>query len=201
MENILYGEETDSRGDDWKTWDLKPIDYFYPERDLAGGMLASKDVIDRLVDKFEDKIRVSQQEKDDLLAVLDSDTRLLQSCNVVDYSLFLVRYPSPSPFGDVTDAEGNSQSTSRNVKMHAARSSAWRNGVESADKKWVYRATVLDFFWAKHATQAKLMTGLIKSFNMFAKKGPMSITADAKEYQQRFMGMVEGFLEVTATAA
>lgn len=58
----------------------------------------------------------------------------------------------------------------------------------------MYRAVLLDFFWAKHKLHAMAMTGLIKSFNVFAGKGPMSITTDAKEYRTRFLGMVEGTL-------
>lgn len=59
---------------------------------------------------------------------------------------------------------------------------------------WVYRAVLLDFFWAKHKLRAKAMTGLIKSFNVLARKGPMSITTDAKEYRTRFLAMVEEIL-------
>jgi Phosphatidylinositol-4-phosphate 5-Kinase len=186
MENILYGKGGDTLADKWETYDLKPIDYFYPERDLAGGALASDSVKERLVDKFEDKIRVTEQQREDLLTILAEDTRLLESTNVVDYSLFLVRYPA------VTFDHG----VERNIEMLASKSSPWRTGVTSTDKKWVYRAIVLDFFWAKHKLQAMAMTGLIKSFNLIGRKGPMSITTDAKEYRTRFMGMVESIVEV-----
>jgi hypothetical protein len=82
--------------------------------------------------------------------------------------------------------------------MHAARSSSWRTGIESSDHQWVYRVGLLDFFWAKHKLQAKAMTGLIKSFNLVARKGPMSITTDSKEYRTRFLRMVE---EITTPEA
>lgn len=74
---------------------LKPIDYFYPERDIAGGALAPGGVKKWLVDKFEDKVRVSIEEKEDLVGMLVQDTRILREANAVDYSLFFVRYPYP----------------------------------------------------------------------------------------------------------
>lgn len=180
MENILYGKDTSAASKEWETYDLKPISYFYPERDIAGGYLASESTKERLVDKFEDKLRVPDSAKAQLLETLEEDTKLLSSCNAVDYSLFLVRYPA---------------SSASSVSTMNAKTSPWRQGVESSDGKWIYRAVVLDFFWAKHRTQAKLMTGLIKSFNFFARKGPMSITTDATEYRGRFLRMVEGLFE------
>ncbi|TLD23576.1 Phosphatidylinositol-4-phosphate 5-kinase core [Venturia nashicola] len=180
MENILYGQSTSSTPNEWETYDLKPISYFYPERDIAGGYLASESTKERLVDKFEDRIRVPEYARIQLLETLEADTKLLSTCNAVDYSLFLVRYPA---------------SSASSVATIPAKASLWRSGVESTDGKWVYRAVVLDFFWAKHRMQAKLMTGLIKSFNFFARKGPMSITTDAPEYRNRFLRMVEGLFE------
>ena len=47
---------------------------------------------------------------------------------------------------------------------------------------------------AKHKTQAKAMTALIGSFNLVARKGPMSITTNAVEYRRRFLHMVEGIV-------
>ena len=40
-------------------------------------------------------MRVSIEEKEDLVGMLVQDTRILREANAVDYSLFLVRYPSP----------------------------------------------------------------------------------------------------------
>lgn len=180
MENILYGQASSTAANEWETYDLKPISYFYPERDIAGGYLASESTKERLVDKFEDRIRVPENVRVQLLQTLEEDTKLLSSCNAVDYSLFLVRYPA---------------SSASSVATLNAKTSPWRKGIESTDGKWVYRAVVLDFFWAKHRTQAKLMTGLIKSFNFFARKGPMSITTDATEYRERFLRIVEGLFE------
>lgn len=180
MENILYGKDNSTASNEWETYDLKPISYFYPERDIAGGYLASESTKERLVDQFEDKIRVPEYAQAQLLETLEEDTKLLSSYNAVDYSLFLVRYPA---------------SSKSSVSTITAKASPWRSGIESTDGKWVYRAVVLDFFWAKHRTQAKLMTGLIKSFNFFARKGPMSITTDSTEYRERFLRMVEGLFK------
>ncbi|KAF1989209.1 SAICAR synthase-like protein [Aulographum hederae CBS 113979] len=181
MENTLYGRDGDEAGPDaWETYDLKPASYFFPERDLAGGKLAPESVKERLIDDFPDKIRVTAHQRDNLLAHLVEDTRLLESANAVDYSLFLVRYPASHKKVGNLDALGT----------------LWRDGVESTDSKWVYRAVLLDFFWAKHKLQPKLMTKMISSFNFFAKKGEMSITTSPGEYRGRFLRMVESLIEV-----
>ena len=191
MENILYGKSSCSKAQQkrWETYDLKPNDYFYPERDVANGRLAPESVKERLIDEFEDKIRVTIDQKEELVAQLSRDSKILQGNNAVDYSLFLVRYPADLNFGDVPPPPG--------------RGSTWRTGVVSRDGKWVYRAIVLDFFWAKDALQAQTMTGLVKLFNTlkFGKDhGPMSITTTSDEYRQRFLGMVEEMVEVPDSA-
>lgn len=186
MENVLYGKEVDEKfTDKWETYDLKPSSYFYPERDIADGALASDSVKDRLIDEFKDKIRVSSRERDTLVETLVQDTKLLEANNAIDYSLFLVRYPAP-----VGDAERRVERT------ESSTGGPWRQGVQSADEKWVYRAVVLDFFWAKHTLQAKAMTGLIKSYNVIDEQGPMSITTKPKEYRTRFLKMVEDLFEI-----
>ncbi|KAK7513805.1 hypothetical protein IWZ03DRAFT_241711 [Phyllosticta citriasiana] len=182
MENVLHGKETDDRQDKWETYDLKPPSYFYPERDIAGGRLAPDSVKERLVDHFPDKMRLSPHDRDELIKLLEADTALLRSANAVDYSLFLVRYPAKP---------------AREIPVPAADACSWRNGIPSQDGKWVYRAVVLDFFWAKHKTQPKLMTKLIKTFNFFAHKGPMSITTTPDEYRSRFLEMVKGYVEAS----
>ena len=183
MENILYGQSSDSDADKWETYDLKPVDYFYPERDLAGGNLATQSTKDRLIDTFEDKIQITTEQKGELLDLLESDTALLESCNAVDYSLFIVRYPSPV-------------GTDRIVPSLESKAGKWRSGMTSADQKWVYRAVILDFFWAKHKFQPRAMTGLVKTFDLLARKGPMSITTTPDEYRRRFLSMVQGLLAV-----
>jgi hypothetical protein len=70
MENILYGKSNCAKDDQeqWETYDLKPNDYFYPERDVAGGRLAPDSVKERLIDEFPDKVRLTIDEKEDLVA-------------------------------------------------------------------------------------------------------------------------------------
>lgn len=178
MENLLYGKPEGDEGKKWETYDLKPNDYFFPERDIADGALVPDSVIERLVDEFPGKIHISPSQKKHLITLLSSDTSLLSSHNAVDYSLFLVRYPTP-PTPSVPSDAGQ-----------------WRTGVDDIKGEWTYRVIVLDFFWAKHSFHARALTRLVKVFNKVAHKGPMSITAEPGEYRERFMEMVnEMFVE------
>lgn len=190
MENILYGKSscTKQQQQQWETYDLKPNDYFFPERDVAGGRLAPESVKERLIDEFEDKIRVTIDQKEELIAQLSRDSKILQDNNAVDYSLFLVRYPADLNASD-----------SDKVPTPPGRGSSWRNGVLSRDGRWVYRVIVLDFFWAKDALQAQTLTGLVKLFNFLKwgkDHGPMSITTTSDEYRRRFLGMVDDMVEI-----
>lgn len=185
MENLLYGKEGGEDGDwgsmKWETYDLKPNDYFFPERDLADGRLAPDSVKDKLVDEFPDRIKVSAEDKNRLLSLLEADTRLLAAHNAIDYSLFLVRYPC-------RNATDGARPPIPAIKSDA---DPWRTGIDDVEGKWTYRLVVLDFFWARHKFHAQAMTSLVKTFNKLAHKGPMSITANPLEYQQRFLGMVK----------
>lgn len=193
MENILYGQTSlpKSKQDQWETYDLKPNDYFFPERDVAGGRLAPDSVKERLIDEFPDKVRITIDEKEDLVSQLLLDTKLLCDANAVDYSLFLVRYPA------------SFTSSEHEIPAPPGKSSIWRAGVRSRDDKWIYRAVLLDFFWAKDAFQAQAMTGLVNTFNFLKwgkDHGPMSITTTSDEYRSRFMKMVDAIVEVTDSA-
>lgn len=174
MENLLYGKSEGCSDNKWEKYDLKPNDYFFPERDIADGALVPDSVIDRLVDKFPEKIHVSPDHKKELMDLLTADAKLLSDHNAVDYSLFLVRYPRDPGTPAVASDAG-----------------AWRTGVDDIKGEWTYRAVVLDFFWAKHSFHARALTGLVKVFNKVAHKGPMSITADPGEYRERFLKMVD----------
>ena len=85
----------------------------------------------------------------------------------------------------------------REIPTLRSRASPWRSGVLSADGKWMYRLVVLDIFWAKHKTHAKLMTALVKTFNKIAHKGSMGITTSPPEYKTRFLCMVRDTVRVT----
>lgn len=193
MENILIGKDKEGASK-WETWDLKPTSYFFPERDIAGGKLTSDETKDRLADKFEDKIVLTQSQADEFLRQLSSDTNLLEKCNAVDYSLFLVRIPL-SNTEDLPAQEEAVQQSERAPFVPPAPPS-WRTGIESADGKFVFRAAVLDFFWAKHKFQARWMTWLIKAWNLIDRQGPMSITTTPEEYRDRFQRMCQEIIEI-----
>lgn len=187
MENLLYGRGDGEQAERWETYDLKPDDYFFPERDIADGNLVPQSVKDRLIDSFPGKVVVPLDDREQLLATLNIDTQLLASRAAVDYSLFLVRYPQPS----------SSDSSATPPVPSLLRSGVpcpWREGVDDVRGKWTYRAVVLDFFWAKSALQAKAMTGLVGAYNLVANQGPMSITAEPGEYRTRFMKMVDDLI-------
>ncbi|KAL6886109.1 SAICAR synthase-like protein [Trichoderma longibrachiatum] len=186
MENLLYGLDVDSDTARYETYDLKPNDYFFPERDIANGRLAPQSVKDRLVDRFPDRIRVSQQATEELLALLSTDTEFLADSNVLDYSFFLVRYArSRESHFDVFNPFSTQTSSAER------QTNSWRTGVVSSDGQWVYRAILLDFFWARHKLRAKAMAGLVATFNTWAGYGPMTITTEPSEYRARFMRMVK----------
>ena len=196
MENVLYGQEEERASnsqedsevehDDtksWETYDLKPTSYFFPERDLMQGRLASDSTKSHLADTFPDKLRLTRAKSASLLSVLSKDTAFLASMNVVDYSIFLIRIPAPK--------------AQNKLPPHVqSRGGDWRIGVRSADGKWVYRMVLLDFFWAKHKMQQQALTGVVTTLNVVSGNGPMSITTTPGEYRERFLGMVEDMVEV-----
>lgn len=201
MENLLHGkQEAEEAGrDPWEQFDLKPTSYFFPERDIAGGKLTSEATKARLADKFEDKIVLTRADAEGFLAQLEQDTQLLEQCNAVDYSLFLIRIPittPQNPFADQDPDHDNAPESPQEPPFVPPGPPTWRTGIKSADDKYVFRATVLDFFWAKHKIHAKFMTALIKCWNLIDRKGPMSITTTSDEYRERFLRMCREMVEV-----
>jgi hypothetical protein len=210
MENLLVGRDEaakSSGADTWETWDLKPTSYFYPERDIAQGKLTSAATKSKLADTFDDKIVLTASERDAFLGQLEKDTALLAQHKAVDYSLFLVRIPLSTPQNPFAaaadDAESEVETEIDNAPAEPTyppfappSPPTWRTGMRSADGKYVFRAAVLDFFWAKHKVQPRLFTVLIKVYNLLDRKGPMSITTSPEEYRERFLGMCTGFVEV-----
>jgi hypothetical protein len=195
MENIQRGKSLDQRQGkeaEWETFDLKPQSYFYPERDVAGGILASEATKSKLADDFDDKVRLTLDVAEDFKYQLQKDTAFLAKHNAVDYSLFLLRIPRPN---DEQSASGPSSSTSR-PPYNPPEPQTWRTGIKSADGKYLYRAVILDFFWSKHKVHAQAMTGLIKAYNIFDRQGPMSVTTTSPEYRARFSKMCTDMLEV-----
>lgn len=198
MENILFGKGED--GSEWGHWDLKPMSYFYPERDVAGGTLSSEATKSKLADDFSDKILLTLDDAEDFKAQLEKDTALLSKHNAVDYSLFLVRIPYSEATDPTTDAGAETVYPSK-APFVPPNPPSWRTGVRSADGKYIYRAAILDFFWAKHKVHAKAMTGLINAYNAVDRQGPMSVTTDSPEYRSRFMKMCTELIEVPEDAA
>jgi hypothetical protein len=195
MENTKFGEQDDERDDaEWETWDLKPMSYFYPERDVAGGALASEETKSKLADDFSGKLILGLDDAEDLKANLQKDTAFLAKSNAVDYSLFLVRIPV-NPEDPKTKADSSPDVTLEPPIVPPGPPS-WRTGVKSADGKYIYRACVLDFFWAKHKVHAQAMTGLIKTYNLVGGHGPMSVTTTSDEYRERFLKMCTDMIEV-----
>ncbi|KAL1304712.1 hypothetical protein AAFC00_003660 [Neodothiora populina] len=197
MENLALGKDqaTEQGEGKWEAFDLKPEDYFFPERDIAGGNLSSEATKARLVDKFDGKIVLTHAQADGFMAQLEQDTKLLEQCNAVDYSLFLIRIPKhQDPFAD--DAQHDeAPMPPQEAPLVPSPPPTWRTGIESADGKYVFRAVVLDFFWAKHKVQAKLFTLLIKGWNLIDRQGPMSITTTPDEYRTRFLKMCSHIIE------
>lgn len=194
MENILYGQDQDTSR--WENYDLKPMSYFYPERDVAGGVLTSEATKSKLADDFNDKITLSLDDAEGFKLQLEKDTALLAKCNAVDYSLFLVRIPY-SKSADPSSSAGVGTIQPEGPPFTPPEPPSWRTGVRSADGKYIYRAAILDFFWSKHKVHAKAMEGLINAYNMVDKKGHMSVTTDAPEYRDRFTKMCTDMIEVS----
>ena len=205
MENILYGQDaaaSEATDAEWENWDLKPTSYFFPERDIAAGKLASEATKSRLADKFDGKILLTQAQADELLAQLAADTKLLAECNAVDYSLFLVRITTANqnPFADPQNSEDAGELVPDEPPFVPPGPPSWRTGVTSADGKHIFRAAVLDFFWAKHKVQPRVMTALINLWNLFiSRQGHMSITTTSDEYRERFLKMCSEIVEVVAS--
>ncbi|KAI1768383.1 SAICAR synthase-like protein [Hypoxylon sp. FL1150] len=205
MENIMYGQDQEAQSETapkWESWDLKPASYFFPERDIAGGALASEATLSRLADEFHDKIRLSEADAKSFKGQIEKDTKLLADCNTVDYSLFLVRISAANaPAAEFQPSLSSDQTSAAPIPpaqppFAPPDPPTWRTGVRSSDGTEVYRAAILDFFWAKHTVHAKALTGLVRGYNLIDDQGPMSITADSQEYRDRFLKMCDEYVEV-----
>ena len=161
---------------------------------MAGGALTSEETKDKLADDFSGKLVLSLDDAEDLKGNLQKDTAFLAKCNAVDYSLFLVRIPL-NPEDPQTKTDGSPE-VPLEPPIVPPGPPTWRTGVKSADGKYIYRACVLDFFWAKHKVHAMAMTGLISTYNLVGGHGPMSVTTTSEEYRERFLKMCEEMIEV-----
>lgn len=204
MDNVMYGQDDAKKQGrpKWQHWDLKPMSYFYPERDIASGMLATEETLDKLADEFKDRMVLSRAQADELFAGLEEDTRLLAAHNAVDYSLFLVRIEASNPEAGTEATEESPARAKLAENVPTAPPSvpptppSWRTGIPSSDGKHIFRAAVLDFFWAKHKVQPRLMTMLISLWNLVTRQGHMSITTTPEEYRERFLKMCRAIVEI-----
>lgn len=212
MDNVMYGNNEAKKAGrpEWEQWDLKPTSYFYPERDIAEGRLTSEATKSQLADEFHDKIILSKEQADEFWRCLDKDTRMLAHYNAVDYSLFLVRHQPDAPAQEVGDPSSPASATQSDQSLgpHGPHGPpavspgppSWRTGIPSADGKFLYRAAILDFFWAKHKIQPRIMTLLINAYNkLISHHGPMSITTTPDEYRERFLKLCHDIVEIKDT--
>ncbi|KAJ5742404.1 uncharacterized protein N7511_011423 [Penicillium nucicola] len=178
MENALSGKDEDPAAEQWETYDLKPLNYFFPERDLLPEPLVSEETLGKLADTFNDKLHLWQADSEKFWKSIEDDTKFLEQANAVDYSLFLVRIPASS------------------APKIQGRASPWRIGLLSADGRWKYRAAILDFFYARHKLQAQALSGVVQTFNVIGRQGPMTITTTASDYREKFLAMITDLVEV-----
>jgi len=78
-------------GDGWEDYDLKPTNYFFPERDFLGGKLASEKTKEQLHDEFHGEIQLDKEVYELLCKQLDEDSKFLCDMEAIDYSLFVIR--------------------------------------------------------------------------------------------------------------
>lgn len=179
MENIQNGKDDDPDADLWQSYDLKPDDYLYPRRDILPESMAGDKTMDRIVQRFEDTIRLTRDQAEQFKRTIEVDTKFLEKSGVVDYSLSLFRFPAKSL-----------------TKSEDTISGSWRTGIITTDKQWAYRAVLLDFFWSKRHLRAFAAEGAVKAYNIADDKGPMSITTSPEEYRKRFLEMIDKLMEV-----
>lgn len=195
----MYGREmAKKRGEaEWESWDLKPTSYFYPERDIAGGALTSEATKNKLADEFHDKIILRREQANDFFSSLEADTKFLAEHNAVDYSLFLVRMRAYKQAVNSMSSTAESNMGRRDSPLAPPSPPTWNTGVASMDGKYIFRASILDFFWAKHKIQPRFMTLLINIWNLLIyHHGPMSITTTPDEYRERFLKLCNGIVEI-----
>jgi hypothetical protein len=154
MENVKEGEG-------WEDYDLKPTNYFYPERDFLGGKMTSEKTKDKLFNEFEGRIRLRRAGYDALVQQLEEDSEFLCDLKGIDYSLFVLgRRHTPNK-------EGKFWSFA--MLMYVAASGI----VIDSNGEWEYKFTVLDLFTSAKMARTKAMKVGIRALG----HGDMTITA------------------------
>jgi Phosphatidylinositol-4-phosphate 5-Kinase len=152
---VMVNEKT---GDEWETFDLKPTNYFFPERDFLGGMLTSEKTKEKLHDEFQGEIGLKRKDYDELLSQLEEDSKFLEEMEAIDYSLFVLRRKCGEVKGTFFVLEANVDGA---------------EVIIDAEGKWEYKFTILDFF-----TSTKMMRTKAMRFGVgMLGHGDMTITA------------------------
>jgi hypothetical protein len=86
IENIAH-----DKTDEWKMYDLKPLTYLEPYRNLLPERVQMSRVTDLLSN--DELILVSAAQREDLLQRFRKDFDFLARLGAIDYSLLLVRLP------------------------------------------------------------------------------------------------------------
>lgn len=117
-------------------------------------------------------IYLHQDQKDELLRILDRDTAFLAEAETIDYSLLLGRYP----------IEGN------DVPIQAE---SFPTGVVSSNGKWVYKMCIVDTLWNVNQLAAKLT----KTISIMMPE--QTITTQPARYREEFLAMMDRYVIVS----
>jgi hypothetical protein len=165
MENMLQGFD-EHKG--CREWDLKPKDYL--RADLL--MPMSESETERLLFK-KNGLKLTQQQFDDLMVILERDTKFLAEKKIVDYSLLLGEFP---------------------VESHAKldQPANFRTGVLSADGTKIYRMGIIDFFFS-HKTAPTLIQN---AGDLIPGDTEFTFTDKPSSYRKKFLEMVREYVLV-----
>ena len=156
--------------------------------------LTTKSTREGLADALapEDHLTLTRTRRDTLLRIIDRDLAFLERVEVIDYSLLLGRWPADReyeldpPIGflrdgpsDVVAREGSAAevpptadrlgrgTAHLNPSMAGRRlgdADQFMGGIKSADGKWIYRMSIVDFMWnvnKLHPMAAKVWRSLL----------------------------------------
>ena len=173
MANVLEGLDK-ARG--CRKWDLKPLCFFEPTRDLVPDPVKTEQARSGLADELDDKLVLTRREKGLLMQQIERDTAFLQDMKTIDYSLLLGRYPV-----DMFHPPRQGSGERDPMALPAGGATDFVRGVRSADGKWVYKMALLDFFW----NIEQLMPRIMKAAGKLLPE--QSITTEPERYRKEFL--------------
>ncbi|KAL0477642.1 PIP5K1B [Acrasis kona] len=168
MQNLLEGFDKEKG---WEQWDLKPKDYLRADLILP----KSAEEEERLLFK-KDGIKLSKKNYDLLADLCFRDTAFLAAKGVVDYSLLLGRFPNDG-----------------SMKLDEPQN--FFTGVVSSDKKYVYRISIIDFFFS-HRTVPLLIKNASQIVHPVKPDAEFTFTDKPKHYAEKFMQMLEEYCKI-----